>query len=302
MKPWIIGGFAVLDRLANYELSCSDQWFVHSVYDRAVNFVSDVEGWVTVISQSSPMQPATIQLPENDYQAWRQAALNLTKPINIICSKEHPPAEMTLELIPVTPGREADFTASLLPVITSVLHQQGVSGGMFASGEQKITTMTSQLNQRANHFRTAISSECSEEIVFAAKKLIGMGIGLTPSGDDFLTGYTAGAYLLNGRKSELLAANGEEICKIAKLQTTDVSVQMLKAVFAGSLYEPLRSGLDPQKEQYVRRDQLLSALVRGGTSGTDTLCGVKALLEDEHYVKGGDHHGLTYRDTTECVL
>jgi hypothetical protein len=108
---------------------------------------------------------------------------------------------------------------------------------------------------------------------------VGLGAGLTPSGDDFVLGFLGAAHFFaygEGRRAEA----GRSL-HITRSMTTAPAFFMLRGALAGMLPEPLSHllmALGGSREAGVRRAvRRLSAL--GATSGQDMLAGVICYLE-----------------------
>lgn len=107
----------------------------------------------------------------------------------------------------------------------------------------------------------------------AASQLAGLGIGLTPAGDDYILGAAMAAWIIHPKKdAEKLA---KEITKIAAPLTTSLSASWLRAVGRGEagvlwhhLFDALFHARDTNVQFYLAR--LLSV---GETSGADALAG-----------------------------
>jgi hypothetical protein len=112
----------------------------------------------------------------------------------------------------------------------------------------------------------------------AVRALIGLGAGLTPAGDDMVTGALAVAnHLLDDMNlaTTLGTAVGERRCK-----TTDVSRQMLEDALRGEYHEALDGliyalAIDQRDDIEAKLRQLLSI---GATSGGDTAAGIAAVF------------------------
>lgn len=103
--------------------------------------------------------------------------------------------------------------------------------------------------------------------------LIGLGGGLTPSGDDFLCGVLAGLYLTGQHTSPFAAALLEEI-KAHLTDTNDISAAFLFCALTGQLSLPVceLAGLPSP-------DHICDEFSRiGHSSGMDTLCGIEYML------------------------
>ena len=102
---------------------------------------------------------------------------------------------------------------------------------------------------------------------------IGRGIGLTPSGDDFIMGYLMIKYLLDDYQKEF------ELLKASTLNTNQISLMMINQLlnenWAWIYIQLLENQYNKQKV-----DQLIQTLKHyGHTSGQDTLFGMKMALQ-----------------------
>jgi len=104
-------------------------------------------------------------------------------------------------------------------------------------------------------------------------ELIGIGDGLTPSGDDFLVGLSA--VLRRYQSAPLLSAIDLSILN----RTTDVSASFLSyaqdGLYSENIHRVLMSISSVQDEQVESLESAVNALLSaGGTSGADTLLGI----------------------------
>lgn len=119
---------------------------------------------------------------------------------------------------------------------------------------------------------SATASIRAGDVSGAANKLcelIGLGEGLTPSGDDFLCGVLAAAYLFGGNASELCGVLRPRITERLS-QTNDISAAFLKCACAGQFSRPiieLQQNVDRERSR-----KSFSAI--GHSSGADTLTGI----------------------------
>lgn len=105
-------------------------------------------------------------------------------------------------------------------------------------------------------------------------KLIGLGMGLTPSGDDFLTGFLGTISIFECNKS--LFNKIKNFISIPLTSTTDVSSAMIKAAVEGKYREYLNefiySFLEEDENKFLKSFKNL--LTIGSSSGTDMSIGV----------------------------
>lgn len=136
------------------------------------------------------------------------------------------------------------------------------------------TLMERELAQRITLLIGALSGKGTIE--GAVKSLIGFGIGLTPSGDDFITGLMAALELAPFKETEEISNALKAAVKNSCAVTTDVSRQMLTAAVAGEFkqqIEELAKAFMVNDSEKLRKC-LAKLLMVGSTSGTDIAVGM----------------------------
>ena len=110
----------------------------------------------------------------------------------------------------------------------------------------------------------------------AAERLLGLGPGLTPSGDDFLVGLLAvlGSVMAGETRSTFYNDLLQELCTIPAGRTNPYGGSLFRCVVAG--YAP--SAVVTAIRSLLRDDDAIASLRRladiGGSSGVDALAGV----------------------------
>jgi len=118
-----------------------------------------------------------------------------------------------------------------------------------------------------------------EEAGASIRPLIGLGPGLTPSGDDFLVGYLAGLWSTAGHdpsRTQFLAAFCAEIFAAAR-NTNEISCAYLQSAAKGHVSEPIAKVAQQLKQANNTRSvraTTQAALQVGHTSGTDGVLGL----------------------------
>ncbi|MBV7363125.1 DUF2877 domain-containing protein [Actinomycetaceae bacterium TAE3-ERU4] len=131
----------------------------------------------------------------------------------------------------------------------------------------------------ANQFLVGItSSENTENLREVTKNFLGLGAGLTPSGDDFIVGVLA-VLSATGQKSEARKI----ICQAVRenlTNTTEVSQQFLEAALQGrfnhAVAQVVYTLIDEDMES--AKAAIEELLKHGSTSGGDTLLGILAAI------------------------
>lgn len=111
-----------------------------------------------------------------------------------------------------------------------------------------------------------------------AKQLAGLGIGLTPAGDDFLIGVMHGLWLV--RPMEEAQRVSDQIESVSSERTVSISGAWLKAAAAGETGEPWHALLAGflAEDQAAVEAAVARILPTGHTSGADALAGFVLLL------------------------
>jgi Protein of unknown function (DUF2877) len=122
-------------------------------------------------------------------------------------------------------------------------------------------------------FSTSIANADSESCPAAARRLAGLGIGLTPAGDDFILGAVLAAWIIH--PAEIASVLAKEVTNTAAPLSTSLSAAWLRSAGqgeAGILWHHFFNALiavDPLQLQ----NSLYKILVVGETSGVDALAG-----------------------------
>ncbi|GAA0360756.1 hypothetical protein GCM10008932_11740 [Alkalibacterium iburiense] len=107
------------------------------------------------------------------------------------------------------------------------------------------------------------------------QQFIGLGVGLTPSGDDFITGLLSVLYCYAKNQSKV----GELFHSLKKFnfrnKTTHVGYYMISNVLTGEINTVLRDYIILEIDNKRRNEKLIDSILNiGSTSGTDMLVGV----------------------------
>lgn len=128
-------------------------------------------------------------------------------------------------------------------------------------------------------FSTAVATADLATAIAAAKKLAGLGSGLTPSGDDFIIGSLYAAWILHPPKTAGILA--ETVASSAAPLTTSLSAAWLRAAGRGEAGIQWHDFLDALLSTDLpwRQVAMENILATGATSGADALFGFIDTLE-----------------------
>ncbi len=259
-------------------LSARTTGTVHSVYRKTINLSFDGT-LVALQAAGSPLSPISL-ITSLTGQEMSDLPVSAGQPVSLTADTIHLPetafcldAAETVETM-LMPVSESDLP-SLTAQICSILKHSAKGGFrniLFPS--DKPTQLGEQLVLAAaeNHMNL-----CSQKIrlfhyttaAHSLSSIIGLGIGLTPSGDDFLCGVLAGLILRDCTDHPFSTALQEQITQ--KLpDTNDISRTFLQCALQGQFSEAvcsLRHASDA-----AQLSAAFSAV--GHSSGMDTLCGI----------------------------
>lgn len=163
-------------------------------------------------------------------------------------------------------------------------HTQGAFGSRPA-----IALVQSQAWELTDGLRRAYRSGNLQWIRVFARRLAGLGPGLTPAGDDWLAGWLVGlrarqALELDEDEPALaVEAVGEAVIAAAEGHTTDLSLAFLRAAAVGATpqaWHDLIASLS-DADPMALRTATAEVLRFGATSGADMLAGFLAALTDD---------------------
>ncbi len=173
----------------------------------------------------------------------------------------------------VTPGR---VDPEVLAIAKRILRLEGHPGGFDTlPGTRAI----------AAEIQKALAERDADRLLSAARGIIGLGPGLTPSGDDFLVGCLKALWLLAGRAPELrrmIDCLRPDLAPGLGDRTTRVGAEFIRHALNGQFAEVLDRAahalLVPTTPEATA--SAVSRLVaQGETSGTDTTRGLLACLD-----------------------
>lgn len=110
-----------------------------------------------------------------------------------------------------------------------------------------------------------------QKVVANLEKLLGLGVGLTPTGDDVLTGILASYFASHHQLIGL-----EKLVTITKLKTNMVSEAELSEAFQGRFAQTVQAvfiAIHSENEEMIKKAVNQLRMV-GSTSGSDLLAGI----------------------------
>lgn len=151
--------------------------------------------------------------------------------------------------------------------------------------------LASDLRERFADLTLAVATGCEQQAVAAVDRLLGLGAGLTPTGDDLVAGLLAATTTLGSAmppgaglavpSREALGAVADRVGARADVATTAISAALLRHAVQGEVCGPAAQVLrvlagSPGSAPRHPDDALTGLLRVGGTSGRDLALGLCA--------------------------
>jgi hypothetical protein len=261
---------------------------VHSVFEHVINLDRCTGDLFTLAARGMDNAPCTAIV---DIDNFAGAGIAVDEPVVAIESVLHVGERLVLDLesasiwqarLPrytTTPRRMSDQ----LRAARSYLAQHEVRGGMSVQGGVEgafALEVATALENRSTSLLDALAEQRHADACRYAVSMLGLGPGLTPSGDDFLVGLFA---VLNvaGSPCHGLLDGGTAVLKHATGATNAISLAALTAAADGRVRESIAALINTLMHGTTTTldEPLWRVLAIGATSGADLVAGIAAGLE-----------------------
>lgn len=162
-------------------------------------------------------------------------------------------------------------------LFAELLAESGVSGGLKYFYLKHFTDQKSVSSTRIERYLAEKTAEVvlTDSAFKDFSKIIGLGIGSTPSADDFITGYLGVMYLADNKLAEEVFEQAKEVIKLEEVSTTDLSRIMLSNLLQKKVKKiniDFSKAVNENGSTFKRKFKEL--LKVGSSSGTDTAVGI----------------------------
>ncbi len=268
-----------MSKFAAAILKNSQTGTVHSVYRKTINIEFD-SGLLALQAEYSPLSPISLITALNETS---MESLGLSHGTAVYISESSIIIQSHTFFFDFSEITDLAFSPSLTPPalqklntnLESILRTSATGGfdsifhvywNIADSLPSLILEGASNYITRAYHF---IQREDYPSAASALTRLIGLGTGLTPSGDDFLCGVLAGLLLIGKADSDFALCLKEEVNSCLH-NTNDISRAFLICALNNQFSLAVNSLCLPSSETDIKK----SFMEIGHSSGFDTLCGV----------------------------
>jgi len=253
---------------------------VHSVFHHACNLMTSQGVMITLQTRDMPLAPRSAILPLDDFRSmfYQDAVLLLQEGNRLVLN----PLWLTLTAgASVSTRLDSRLQQQELPLLTAkignFLAHNPPSGGMYdlLRGEGGIYSpaMLSHLPVALAHLRAWLAdADMMLDVDSSLRQLLGFGIGLTPSADDFMLGVLLVLDYCESFKYQVLSSQIPPLLT----RTTDISAAMLANGCKGRYSHHFSSFLTAPIDDIDQTLQLVAKY--GHSSGHDMLCGIHFAL------------------------
>lgn len=251
---------------------------LHSRFSHAINWMNAEGEMVTFLSKDLPNGPNTLIVDIESFDDW---ALNES----VILAKSSQGLSLSNTNINLMIQEDVQIWHTKLQKLSKVngdailaIHLfLSLNNGDLQEIEKKIYY---QLDDNHRALCQAIQAKNYDDVIQCIQRNIGLGLGLTPSGDDRLVGFLLGCYIQSRRNIDLLEAIQKAIA-ISHDRTNDISYAMLKCAAEGRFNEWLMmlSEVICHHDSKALDDAIQNVFSIGSRSGGDMLKGFVLSLE-----------------------
>jgi hypothetical protein len=219
------------------------------------------------------INPGRIEIPEAWFSIWLSKSSPWFPP---------DPDENILK-----PGRHGQILEELAWEISNNNNNDGFGFLLSPLMNHSETTLLMEPSQAAilqkvKRLERTLDSQDPGEIVNAFKALLGLGRGLTPSGDDLIMGFlvTINRWPAACQPVQALGSINQLAVQTAYLSTTAISANLIECATSGHTDERLLSTLDGIVTRSLTPHACVENLMAyGASSGIDALAGMMVALQ-----------------------
>ncbi len=250
---------------------------VLSVFGKAVN-IRAIDGSLWAMAgKTAPDAPATIRL---DVTSLHRYGLSAGTPVTVCDETVVIAACLMVDLAAAAPWDPSRSHGPLDPQRVAVADRALRRYGIRTEGRTDLigAATSARIASAIAEIGHAVRRQDAAMVRAAAANIVGLGVGLTPSGDDVLTGLTFSATQLGGPLDIVPEAVGAVATDGA---THDLSLTMLRAACRGRAAQPMAAVLAALRGvgDVTRIVPLMADLIAiGHTSGTDQAEGLLAAV------------------------
>ncbi|HHR5906981.1 TPA: DUF2877 domain-containing protein [Providencia alcalifaciens] len=268
---------------------------IEQVFNKAINFSVNHQLY-TLLSSQIDNAPNSCRLINKDFLSYK---INVGDSVFILNNEIHIGENYAISFLLCTTWKPSTiyfvaekindkdylfFLKSKFNEIDSILNKRTHSLFNYQGNNLFYLESSKKLNELRFSLINALMNKQSSEVANIVSQFIGLGIGLTPSGDDYLVGLMAFLLLKNHPANSFYISFYQGILH-SKGNTTPISaITLEKALDQGyreNMHQLIQCLVDGRNENIYPK--ILEILNIGSSSGCDMLFGIRDALFLTHY-------------------
>ncbi|HHR5860825.1 DUF2877 domain-containing protein [Providencia alcalifaciens] len=268
---------------------------IEQVFNKAINFSVNHQLY-TLLSSQIDNAPNSCRLINKDFLSYK---INVGDSVFILNNEIHIGENYAISFLLCTTWKPSTiyfvaekindkdylfFLESKFNEIDSILNKRTHSLFNYQGNNLFYLESSKKLNELRFSLINALMNKQSSEVANIVSQFIGLGIGLTPSGDDYLVGLMAFLLLKNHPANSFYISFYQGILH-SKGNTTPISaITLEKALDQGyreNMHQLIQCLVDGRNENIYPK--ILEILNIGSSSGCDMLFGIRDALFLTHY-------------------
>ncbi len=260
---------------------------VHSVFSSVVNVLGDDENLWCIATRHVTPGPRTIVTNATSFEAFPLDQDSHTRRVGDLL---HVGQDIGVLLGTAVKWTPRPIPGAVLParvtLLLDALAELGVPGGARGGTETFSRVLADRVKTELAVIDDAALADDAEGVASAAARLVGLGAGLTPTGDDVLVGLAFAAAQLGGPLALIPRAVARALVREA---TSAISMTALREACRGRAGQPLANLLATLCGRGTTADvrrAVASLTAIGHTSGTDHAYGLLAAVRMTTEMRG----------------
>lgn len=262
---------------------------VHSVYNRVLNLVDENDDIFAIVLKTIDNAPHTLRVDSK--LSFKKQKINQEDEIQIVNKQIIISNKLVIDfkdyqLYQSQLRRKINLKTKILKAnlkaAYAIIEAKGKYGGAKYFYQKKFTA--DNFSKKAATIEKEFAKRADNYILAEKKdpqKIIGLGMGLTPTGDDFLLGYFLTMALIDDKYSKEVFKNLKNELEKIEFSTTDLSKAMLKRALELKVRENIKKlifSFNKNNEDF--KFYLKKVLKIGSSSGTDISTGIMTAYQE----------------------
>lgn len=265
---------------------------VHSVFRSVVNIAtSDGSLWCLAARDVAP-GPRAVTVDAASFAGfWLAPGQRVAVDDGAVRIEEALIVSLRGALVWEPPGLPGAVSPARVQELEAALDDLGIAGGARGGDDLFSRAVSDRIRTGLAAIAVGVDAQDADAVTAAATRLVGLGTGLTPAGDDVLTGLAYAAARLGGP----LAIVPDAVARAASTGSThEISLTAMREACRGRAVQPLsdllialcRGDHAPPGERAPIRELTAALVGLGHTSGTDQATGLLAAVRMTQGMRG----------------